>query len=147
MLLGIRKLEYIDSQNLYDFSQLAPGSSLKISNYIKSGCQFTALPFTPETGDLAEQWFDDDQGKHSNASFSASIRRNKDAFKNTLQALVGRKCVWKLTLISGIEYIIGSREYVPKFTYSDGVSGLSSSEFTINIENESIHGLLVNSAV
>ena len=92
------------------------------------------------------QWFDDDQGKHSNASFSASIRRNKDAFKQTLQALVGRKCVYKLTLISGIEYIIGSREYVPKFTYSDGVSGLSSSEFTINIENESIHGLLVNSA-
>ena len=59
---------------------------------------------------------------------------------------MGRKCIWVLTLISGVQYIIGSREFVPKVTYSDGVSGLSSSEFTLRIENESLHGILLNSA-
>ena len=146
MLLGIRKIEYIYSKNLYDYSYLAPGSSLNIDRFIKTGCHFTALPFTIETGELSEQWLDNEQGKHSKVSFAAAIRKNKDAFKNTLQALLGRKCVYKITLVSGIEYIIGSPEYVPVFTYSDAVSGISSSEFTFNIENESIHGLLVNSA-
>jgi len=146
MRLGIRKIEYIDSSHLYDYSVLPAGSSLNISSYIKSGHSFSELPFTPETGNLDEQWADDDSGQRSNAQFSASIRRNKDAYKSTLQGLVGRKCIWKLTLTSGVEYIIGSPEYIPRFTYSDGVSGQSSSEFTINIENESTHGLLVNSA-
>ena len=131
MHLGIRKIEYIDSTSLHDYSMLPPGSRLDISDFIKSGFGFSELPFTPETGNLEEQWIDDDNGKHSQVSFSASIRKGKDSHKSLLQSLV---------------YIIGSREYVPKFTYSDGVSGLSSSEFNINIDNESLHGLLVNSA-
>lgn len=146
MHLGIRKIEYIDSTSLHDYSMLPPGSRLDISDFIKSGFGFSELPFTPETANLEEQWIDDNNGKHSQVSFSASIRKGKDSHKSLLQSLVGRKCVWKLTLISGLVYIIGSREYVPKFTYSDGVSGLSSSEFNINIDNESLHGLLVNSA-
>lgn len=146
MRLGIRKLEYIDSAHLHDFSQLPAGSSLKISNFIKAGHSFSQLPFTPETGELDEKWSDDDGGQMSRVSFNAAIRQNKDAYKSTLQALVGRKCIWKLSLTSGVEYIIGSKEYVPKFTYGDGVSGQSSSEFSISIENESLHGLLVNVA-
>lgn len=104
------------------------------------------MPFTPETADLEEQWSDDETGKYSSVSFNGSIRKDKEQYRKLLQSLLGRKCIWKLTLISGVEYIIGSREYVPKFTYSDGVSGLSSSEFSIRIENESIHGLLLNKA-
>ena len=146
MRLGIRKLEYISSTHLHDFSELPAGSSLRVTNFIKPGHSFSQLPFTPETGSLSEVWSNDDAGQKSKVSFKASIRQNKDAYKSILQALVGRKCVWKLTLTSGVEYIIGSKEYVPKFTYSDGVSGQSSSEFSISIENESLHGLLVNIA-
>lgn len=144
MKLGIRKLEYIDSARIYDYSTLPPGSSLDVSDFIHTGYAFTDLPFTPETGDLEETWLDDDGGQHSKVTFNGAIRRNKDTYKSILQRLVGRKCVWKLTLISGKEYIIGSKEYVPKFTYGEGVSGLSSSEFNVTIELESVHGLLVN---
>lgn len=146
MLLGIRKIEYLDSSQIHDFSMLSPGSSLNVSAYIKEGSSFSQLPFTPETADLEEQWSDDETGKYSSVSFNGSIRKDKEQYRKLLQSLLGRKCIWKLTLISGVEYIIGSREYVPKFTYSDGVSGLSSSEFSIRIENESIHGLLLNKA-
>ena len=105
-----------------------------MSDFIHTGYAFTELPFTPETGDLEETWLDDDGGQHSKVTFNGAIRRNKDTYKSILQRLVGRKCVWKLTLISGKEYIIGSKEYVPKFTYGEGVSGLSSSEFNVTIE-------------
>jgi hypothetical protein len=144
MKLGIRKIEYIDTSRLYDYSTLAPGSTLDVRNFIQSGYHFTELPFTPETGDLEEHWQDDDGGQFSKISFNAAIRRNKSSYKSTLQQLVGRKCVWKLTLISGLEYLLGSKEFVPKFTYGEGVSGLSSSEFNISIDVESIHGLLIN---
>ena len=147
MKLGIRKLEYIDTAKIYDYSSLAPGSTLDVRGFIQSGYHFTELPFTPETGDLEEHWQDDDGGQLSNVTFNAAIRRNKDTYKNLLQRLVGRKCVWKMTLISGKEYLIGSKEYVPKFTYGEGVSGLSSSEFNISIERESIHGILLNEEV
>lgn len=44
MQLGIKSLEWIDSRNLHDYSQLAPGSVINLANYIKTGCSFTALP-------------------------------------------------------------------------------------------------------
>lgn len=146
MKLGIRKIEYIDSTRLYDYSMLPPGSSLSLASFIHQGYYLSELPFTPETGDLEEHWLDDDGGKHSNVAFNAAIRRNKDSYKSLLQQLVGRKCVWLLTLISGQQYIIGSKEFVPKFTYGEGVSGLSSSEFNVTIELESVHGILINEA-
>ncbi len=146
MLLGIRKIEYIDSAYVHDYSQVIPGSSINLASYLEAGHSLSQLPFTPETGDLQEQWSDDDAGKLSQAIFSASIRRDKDSYRSVLQSLMGRKCIWVVTLISGVQYIIGSKEYIPKFTYSDGVSGLSSSEFSIRIENDSLHGILLNSA-
>ncbi len=145
-LLGIRKIEYCDSSNLYDYSQLAPGCTVNLDSYLKDGCSFSELPFTPETGDLSEQWLDDDGGQHSRVSFSASIRRDKELYRRLLNRLRGRKAVWKITLVEGKVYVLGSKEFVPKFTWSDGVSGLSSSEFTISIENESVHGILLHSA-
>ena len=146
MILGIRKIEYIDSAYVNDYSQVIPGSSINLSSYLVSGHTLSQLPFTQETGDLQESWADDDAGQLSKVTFSASIRRNKDSYRTILQSLLGRKCVWVLTLISGVKYIIGSRQFVPKFTYSDGVSGLSSSEFSIKLENESLHGILLDSA-
>ena len=64
MHLGIRKIEYIDSTSLHDYSMLPPGSRLDISDFIKSGFGFSELPFTPETGNLEEQWIDDDKTKN-----------------------------------------------------------------------------------
>jgi hypothetical protein len=146
MILGIRKIEYIDSAYVHDYSQVIPGSTINLASYMVAGHTLTQLPFTPETGDLQEQWTDDDGGKVSKAVFSASIRKDKEIYRSKLQGLMGRKCIFLLTLISGVQYIIGSKEFVPKVTYSDGVSGLSSSEFTLRIENESLHGILLNSA-
>lgn len=146
MMLGIRKIEYIDSAHIHDFSMLNPGSAFDVSSFIHQDHSFAELPFTPETADLEENWSDDEGGAYSSAIFNASIRKNKEQYRSLLQNLLGRKCIWKLTLISGVEYIIGSKEFLPKFTYSDGVSGLSSSEFTIRIENDSTHGILLNRA-
>lgn len=146
MMLGIRKIEYIDSAHIYDFSMLPAGSSFDVSAFIHQGHSFSELPFTPETAELEENWSDDEAGASSSAIFNASIRKDKEKYRSLLQSLFGRKCIWKLSLISGVEYIIGSKEFIPKFTYTDGVSGLSSSEFTIKIENDSTHGILLNRA-
>ena len=145
-LLGIKKIEYCDSTNLHDYSQLAPGSTINLASYLKAGCSFSELPFTVETADLSEQWLDDEGGQHSQVSFSASIRKDKEQYRGLLNRLRGRKAIWKITLVEGKVYVIGSKEFVPTFTWSDGVSGLSSSEFTISIENDSTHGILLHSA-
>lgn len=145
-LLGIKKIEYCDSRNLYDYSQLAPGSTINLTTYLKEGCSFSELPFTAETADLSEQWLDDEGGQHSQVAFSASIRKDKELYRSLLNRLRGRKAVWKVTLVEGKVYVIGSPQFVPTFTWSDGVSGLSSSEFTVSIDNDSTHGILLHSA-
>lgn len=144
MRLGIRKIEWIDSALVHDYSVLAPGSSLDFSSYIKAGGSLAELPFTTETANMEEQWMDTDAGQYSRMSFKASVRRNKDSYKDVLQQLTGKKAIYKLTLVSGREIIIGSPEYVPTFTFTDSISGNSNSEFSISIENESAHGLLDN---
>lgn len=144
MRLGLRKIEWIDSALLHDYSMVAPGSTIRLSSYIKNGGQLRPLPFTPETANMEETWQDDTDGIYSYLDFNAAIRRNKDEFKDVLQQLTGKKAVWLLTLNSGVQYIIGSPEFVPSFKYSDSISGQSSSEFSIRISNDSLHGLLKN---
>lgn len=147
MKLGIKKIEHIGVEWLDDYSAVAPGSSIDITAYIKVGGSFSPLPFTVETGEFEESWNVDSRGRLSSVSFNASVRRDKETFRRELMNLSGRKSVWLLTLVSGKQYIIGSPEYVPLFTYSDGVSGISRSEFNISLRNDSLHGILLNNPV
>ena len=76
-------------------------------------------------------------------SITIPIRADKDTYRNTLQGLTGKKAIFQLELISGVKYIIGSKEFVPTFTFTDGISGISSSGFTIKIECKSLHGVFL----
>lgn len=142
MRLGIKRIEHIDSLDIYDYSQVRPNGSLDLSAYIREGCSLEELPFTPETAQLQERWTRDSGGKLSKFTFNAAIRADRESFRDTLQKLVGRKHIWRITLVSGKVYVVGSREFVPAFSFDDGVSGISSSEFNISIENDSVHGVL-----
>ena len=144
MQLGVRKIEHIPADAVHDYSALAPGSSFDLAGFVKSGRSFTELPFLPETADFADKRSFDESGILSKVNFSASIRKNKEQYRSILQKLTGRRNIWRITLISGVKYIIGSPAYVPLFTWDDGVSGISSSEFSLSIECESRHGVYLD---
>ena len=74
---------------------------------------------------------------------SAAVRANKEEYRPVLQKLAGKKAVFEVELISGVKYVVGSREFIPTFTYSDGISGISSNGFTFQIKNQSLHGALI----
>lgn len=141
MKLGIRKLEYALTSQIGDFSMMPPGSSINLSAFLTGN--LSALPFTPESADFKENWSYDENGKYSDVSITIPIRADKDTYRNTLQGLTGKKAIFQLELISGVKYIIGSKEFVPTFTFTDGISGISSSGFTIKIECKSLHGVFL----
>lgn len=141
MKLGISKFEYIDSRDLYDYSGCQPGQSIDFASFIKDGASLSELPYTMGTANFSEEW----SGLTSDASFSAAVRARREKCRRVLQSLNGRKCVFRITRTDGVVMIIGSPEYVPTFSYSEAVSGISSSEFSISVQNTSLHGVLFDS--
>jgi len=139
MKLGVRKISHAPASSVAPISALPPGSPLKLSAILTTG-SFTELPFTPETADISENWNYDDNGKYSDYSLTASLRAGKETYRPALAALTGRKHVFLVELINGEKFLIGSPEFVPTFTYSDGISGISTSGFTFKIALKSLHG-------
>lgn len=144
MKLGIRSLKYVPLSKVKNYSALPPGSCLPMSSYFSADP--VEMPFTPETADLSEEWHYDENGKYSEFSFSASVRTDKETHRSLLEQLAGKKAVFVIESIEGTIYIVGSRDFVPTFTFSDRLSGQSSSEFSIKITNKSLHGALLASS-
>jgi hypothetical protein len=141
MKLGIRNLKYALTSQVSDFSMMPPGSSINLAAFMTGN--LSDLPFTPESADFTEKWSYDENGKYSDVSITIPIRADKDAYRNILQGLTGKKAIFQLELISGVKYVIGSKEFVPTFTFTDGISGISSSGFTIKIDCKSLHGVFL----
>ena len=141
MKLGIRNLKYALTSQVSDFSRMPPGSSINLAAFMTGN--LSALPFTPESADFTEKWSYDENWKYSDVSITIPIRADKDAYRNILQGLTGKKAIFQLELISGVKYVIGSKEFVPTFTFTDGISGISSSGFTIKIDCKSLHGVFL----
>lgn len=141
MKLGIRNLKYALTSQVSDFSMMPPGSSINLAAFMTGN--LADLPFTPESADFTEKWSYDENGKYSDVSITIPIRADKDAYRNILQGLTGKKAIFQLELISGVKYVIGSKEFVPTFTFTDGISGISSSGFTIKIDCKSLHGVFL----
>lgn len=141
MKLGIRSLKYALTSQLGDFSMMPPGSSINLGSFVTGS--MSELPFTPEAAEFSENWKYDENGKYSDVSITIPLRAGKDSKRATLQELTGKKAIFQLELISGVKYVIGSLEFVPTFTFSDGISGISASGFTINISCKSLHGVLL----
>ncbi len=141
MKLGIRNLKYALTSQVSDFSMMPPGSSINFAAFMTGN--LSDLPFTPESADFTEKWSYDENGKYSDVSITIPIRADKDAYRNILQGLTGKKAIFQLELISGVKYVIGSKEFVPTFTFTDGISGISSSGFTIKIDCKSLHGVFL----
>ena len=141
MKLGIRNLKYALTSQVSDFSMMPPGSSINLAAFMTGN--LSDLPFTPESADFTEKWSYDENGKYSDVSITIPIRADKDAYRTILQGLTGKKAIFQLELISGVKYVIGSKEFVPTFTFTDGISGISSSGFTIKIDCKSLHGVFL----
>mgnify|MGYP006916082846 CR=1 FL=1 len=143
MKLGIRKIRHILASRVGDYSQLPAGSSFNFAAFLSSALE--ELPFTPESADFQESWKYDENGKYSEMTLTAAIRADKETYRPVLQQLQGKRFIFEVELISGVKYVIGSKEFLPTFTYSDAISGISSNGFTINISLQSLHGVLLDS--
>lgn len=142
MKTGIRKLRYIPVEKTGDFSMFQPGSVINLSSFLDG--DLSELPFTPETADLTESWQYDENGKYSEASFSAEIRADREKYRQILQNLAGRKHIFEVERVDGVKCIFGSYEFPPTFTYGDALSGNTKSAFSIKISLRSLHGILFN---
>lgn len=140
MKLGIKAMRYFPAAGCMNFGYLPAGSTVDLATVLDGSPQ--QLPFTPETADLAEEWTYDTGGRSSLAQFSAEIRANREQYRDVLQLLTGRRFLFEVETIDGKRYIIGSPGYPPTFTWSDRVSGISKSAFSINISCRSLHGVL-----
>lgn len=140
MKVGIRKLRYIPISSVGDFSMAPVGGTINLPDFLDG--DLIDLPFTPETADLTEEWNYDDNGKYSEASFSAQIRADREKYRPVIQKLAGRKHIFEVERIDGVKCIFGSVEFPPTFTYGDSLSGNSSSAFSIRISLRSLHGIL-----
>ena len=140
MRLGIRSISYVGIDNVKDFSMLPPGTTFELNSFLTANMK--KLPFVPESAQLDEKWTYDDNGRYSDVSFSAPIRANKDEYRSILQFLTGKRCIFQIELNSGKKYVIGSKQFIPTFTFTDTVSGNSSSGFIIKIACKSLHGVL-----
>lgn len=141
MKTGIRKIQYVPASDIQDYSQLPAGASFDFAAF-RTG-ELRDLPFTMETADFSENWRYDANGRYSEISVTAAVRADKETYRPVLQQLTGKKAVFLVELVSGVKYVVGSLEYLPTFTYSDGISGISSNGFSIRIENRSLHGALL----
>lgn len=141
MKLGIRKIRYVPASQVQDYSQLPAGSTFDFAAFRNAALQ--ELPFTMDTADFSENWRYDDNGRYSEVVVSAAVRADKETYRPVLQQLTGKKAIFEVELVSGIKYVVGSLEFLPTFTYSDGISGISSNGFSIRIENRSLHGALL----
>lgn len=141
MKLGIKKIQYIHQSKVKDFGSLPTGSQIKLENFLSDS--LSDLPFTPEIADFLEDWGIDDNGRSSSVEITAVVRANKDEHRHTLNKLLGRQHIFVVTLLSGLRYVVGSPSSIPSFTWTDKISGISSSEFAFKITNRSIHGILL----
>lgn len=141
MKLGIRSFKYVPLSSVNDYSMVPPGTTIKLSQVFSQDP--VAIPLTNETCEFNETWSYDENGSYSNCSFSASVRADKENYRSVLQKLQGKKAVFIIETIAGIVYVLGSIEFVPTFTYVDRISGQSSSEFNVKVENRSLHGALL----
>lgn len=141
-MLGIRSITSIPVGKIVNLSYLRPHSSVSLSQL---GPELTvgdleSLPFTPEEADFSESWSSDGNGRYSTVNISAPIKADKESSREILDRHVGRQHIYLVELISGVKYIVGSREFRPTFTYGDSVSGISSNKFSFKITLKSTHG-------
>ncbi len=141
-MLGIRRIISIPIGKISNLSYLPPHSSVSLSQL---GSELTVadleeISFMPEEVDFSESWSHDTNGRYSTISISGQIRAEKEASRAYLLKHLGRNYIYQVELISGVKYIVGSREFRPTLTFSDAVSGLSSNKFSFKISLKSTHG-------
>lgn len=140
MKLGVKKIEFIGVDHVSDYSYMPAGSQINLTSCIVSGA-LQELEFTQETANLEENWTDDDKGRRSAVKVTGCIRINKEQWFQKVRMMIGKKCIWKIQLVNGQKYVLGSKAYVPNFSFDDSVSGISSSEIGFSIALTSTHGL------
>lgn len=141
-MLGIRSITSIPVGKIVNLSYLPPHSSVSLAQL---GPELTvgdleSIYFTPEEADFSESWSSDGNGRYSTINISGPIKTKKEASRDFLDRHIGRKHIYLVELISGVKYIVGSREFRPTFTYGDTVSGISVNKFSFKITLKSTHG-------
>lgn len=141
MKIGIRSIKYIAAHRVIDYSYLPAAARMNFNACIMEG-SLKDLPFTPETADVSEMWEEDDRGRYSIYSLKASVRGRKEEHRSTINQLVGMNHIFLVELLDGTKTVVGSRQFLPTFKATDSLSGNSKSEFNIQIDLRSLHGVL-----
>lgn len=135
---GIRTIEYAPASSFDDFSQLPAGCPISLSDYLTGS--LSTLPFTQDSANISEKWNYDERGRSCDFTLTAALRVDKDSWRPVLRKMTGRKCLFVVTLVSGERYVIGSPQFLPTFTFEDGISGISSDGFTFQISCQNLQG-------
>ena len=135
---GVRSIEYAAASAFADFSCLPAGSAIHLSDYLTG--ELSNLPFTQDSASISEKWDYGENGRSCDFTLSAALRVDKASWRPKLRQMTGKKYIFVVTLISGEKYIIGSLQFLPVFTFEDGISGISSDGFTFQISHQSLHG-------
>lgn len=140
MKIGLKKLEYLPLESVQDFSFMPRGSKVVLKAFTSELPRL--LEGTQESAELSEAWPAGAKGIYSKVQVSISVRQNTSQSRALLDAMVGRRCLFRLTLVDGRAYVIGSREFPPTMTYTSRVSGTSMQEYAVSIACDSVHGML-----
>lgn len=138
MKLGIKSISCFLASKVKDFSFYPKGSSINFSNFTEEKPIF--INFTQETADFSENWSVDENGTYSSVELNFSVRNEDDKDKITKLNLLGKKYLFLVESISGENYIIGSKAFMPVCSIIDRFSGISSKELNIKIQCNSTHG-------
>ena len=146
MKLGIVSLEYIPAANCKSWGFIDRNGSVDVSLF-KTG-EFTTLDFTELMCSFQEEWIDGPNGKHSEISIAGTIRtRKKSASKVVLKVLLSNNYIYRITAASGEKLLIGSIDFLPKFTFKNIIEGLTTSEYQFSISLKSTSGAITDTSV
>ena len=140
MRLGIKKIEALSVSRIKDFSFLPDGCKFHLGDYISGTPE--ELPFIVENVEYNEDWVEDSNGKYSNFSLTGLTRKKKEEVRPIFNRLVSTKNIYIISFIDGQKAVVGSKEFIPKFKFSDSASGISKTDLKFTIELQSLHGVL-----
>lgn len=145
MKIGIKKIEYISTSKIKNWSYLGRNARTKIQNLLEGTP--SELTFTQGTASLEEEWLDDPGGMYSQVAANGTIRASAKEMAPILSSGITGKNIYRITTMEDEKLIVGSLDFVPKFTFKRIVDGLTTSEYQFSISCRSPHGLITDTSV
>jgi hypothetical protein len=122
MKLGIKKIEYRHKD--------AP-----------SATAWEKLNIVQLSGTLSEDWSEEPAGMVSTVTIQAELRNSSEQNDRLLLELLQNQHHYRATDMNGYQYIIGTADYLPRFTYQLSIANLKPNGYELKLTYKSPQGL------